>query len=91
MTAADLVGRWLLDADGALARRTAHAGGAPWRDLYYLDGVVEARQDATVVIHPLTDAPHVCRWTAQGRAGAPPPGLPARGLPQPRAAGAART
>jgi nitric oxide reductase NorQ protein len=39
MTASDLVGRYLLDAQGTV----------------WLDEIVEARQDTTVVIHPLTD------------------------------------
>ena len=45
MTASDLVGRFLLDKEG-----TARIGA-----ICYLDEVVEARQDTTVVIHPLTD------------------------------------
>jgi nitric oxide reductase NorQ protein len=56
MTAADLAGRYLLEP-----------GGTVWRDgpltlavrhgaICYLDEIVEARQDTTVVIHPLTDA-----------------------------------
>lgn len=55
MTASDLVGRWLLDAqgtvwhDGPLTKAVRHGG------LCYLDEFVEARQDTTVVIHPLTD------------------------------------
>jgi nitric oxide reductase NorQ protein len=55
MTSSDLVGRFLLDAsgthwqDGPLT--LAVRNGA----ICYLDEVVEARQDTTVVIHPLTD------------------------------------
>lgn len=55
LTAADLVGRHLLKGgdtpwiDGPLT--TAVRTGA----ICYLDEVVEARQDTTVVIHPLTD------------------------------------
>ncbi len=55
MTASDLVGRFLLDAsgthwqDGPLTLAVRHGA------LCYLDEVVEARQDTTVVIHPLTD------------------------------------
>jgi nitric oxide reductase NorQ protein len=55
LTAADLVGRFLLDGgdttwvDGPLTR--AVRKGA----ICYLDEVVEARQDTTVVLHPLAD------------------------------------
>ena len=55
LTASDLVGRFLLDGeetrwvDGPLTR--AVKAGA----ICYLDEVVEARKDTTVLIHPLTD------------------------------------
>jgi nitric oxide reductase NorQ protein len=55
LTASDLVGRYLLEGDetkwmdGPLAR--AVKVGA----ICYLDEVVEARKDTTVLIHPLTD------------------------------------
>ncbi len=55
MTASDLVGRYLLDAngtrwlDGPLTLAARHGA------ICYLDEIVEARQDTTVVIHPLTD------------------------------------
>jgi nitric oxide reductase NorQ protein len=55
MTASDLVGRFLLDAggtfwqDGPLTRAVRHGA------ICYLDEIVEARQDTTVVIHPLAD------------------------------------
>ena len=55
MTASDLVGRYLLDAqgtvwhDGPLTMAVRHGA------ICYLDEIVEARQDTTVVIHPLTD------------------------------------
>ena len=55
MTSADLVGRFLLKGgetvwvDGPLTR--AVRGGA----IFYLDEIVEARQDTTVVIHPVAD------------------------------------
>jgi nitric oxide reductase NorQ protein len=55
MTASDLVGRFLLDAEGTVWHdgplTLAVRGGA----ICYLDEIVEARQDTTVVIHPLTD------------------------------------
>jgi nitric oxide reductase NorQ protein len=55
LTASDLVGRFLISGgetvwvDGPLAR-AVRAGG-----ICYLDEVVEARKDTTVVIHPLAD------------------------------------
>ena len=55
LTASDLVGRYLLDADGTRwidgpMTRAVKAGA-----ILYLDEVVEARKDTTVLIHPLTD------------------------------------
>ena len=55
LTASDLVGRYLLEGDrtvwidGPLSR-AVKAGG-----ICYLDEIVEARKDTTVLIHPLTD------------------------------------
>ncbi len=55
LAAADLTGRYLLKggetiwADGPLTSAVRHGG------ICYLDEVVEARKDVTVVIHPLTD------------------------------------
>ena len=55
LTASDLVGRYLLKGqdtvwmDGPLSLAVKHGA------LCYLDEVVEARKDTTVVIHPLTD------------------------------------
>ena len=55
LTASDLVGRYLLDAQGTRwidgpMTRAVKAGA-----ILYLDEVVEARKDTTVLIHPLTD------------------------------------
>ncbi len=55
MTAADLVGRYLLDADGTRWLDGPLTVAARIGAICYLDEVVEARQDTTVVIHPLTD------------------------------------
>lgn len=55
MTASDLVGRFLLDADGTKWQDGPLTTAARIGALCYLDEVVEARQDTTVVIHPLTD------------------------------------
>ncbi len=55
LTASDLIGRYLLDRDGTRWQdgpltRAVKSGG-----ICYLDEVVEARKDTTVIIHPLTD------------------------------------
>jgi len=55
MTAADLVGRWLLDKDGTRWQDGPLTTAARLGAICYLDEIVEARQDTTVVIHPLTD------------------------------------
>ena len=55
MTASDLIGRFLLDADGTKWQDGPLATAARIGAICYLDEVVEARQDTTVVIHPLTD------------------------------------
>ncbi len=55
LTASDLVGRYLLEGDetvwidGPIARATKVGA------VCYLDEIVEARKDTTVLIHPLTD------------------------------------
>ena len=59
MTASDLVGRYLLDADGTRWVDGPLTIAARFGAICYLDEVVEARQDTTVVIHPLTDARRV--------------------------------
>ncbi len=55
MTASDLVGRFLLDKDGTRWQDGPLTMAARIGAICYLDEVVEARQDTTVVIHPLTD------------------------------------
>ena len=55
MTASDLVGRYLLDANGTRWLDGPLTTAARIGAICYLDEVVEARQDTTVVIHPLTD------------------------------------
>ncbi len=55
MTASDLVGRYLLDADGTRWLDGPLTTAARTGAICYLDEIVEARQDTTVVIHPLTD------------------------------------
>ncbi len=55
MTASDLIGRFLLDKDGTKWHDGPLTTAARIGAICYLDEVVEARQDTTVVIHPLTD------------------------------------
>ncbi|RJQ42514.1 MAG: CbbQ/NirQ/NorQ/GpvN family protein [Nitrospiraceae bacterium] len=67
LTASDLVGRYLLDGattrwqDGPLTIAARHGG------ICYLDEIVEARKDTTVVIHPLTDDRRVLPLEKQGQ------------------------
>ncbi len=55
MTASDLVGRFLLDKEGTRWQDGPLTMAARMGGICYLDEIVEARQDTTVVIHPLTD------------------------------------
>jgi nitric oxide reductase NorQ protein len=55
MTASDLVGRYLLDANGTRWIDGPLTIAARLGAICYLDEIVEARQDTTVIIHPLTD------------------------------------
>jgi len=55
MTASDLVGRFLLDAHGTVWQDGPLTLAVRYGGICYLDEIVEARQDTTVVIHPLTD------------------------------------
>ena len=54
-SAADLTGRWLLDADGTRWQDGPLTLAARSGAICYLDELVEARADTTVVMHPLTD------------------------------------
>ncbi len=66
MTASDLVGRFLLDATGTHWQDGPLAIAARFGAICYLDEVVEARQDTTIVIHPLTDARRVLPLEKKG-------------------------
>ena len=55
MSASDLVGRFLLDAQGTVWHDGPLTLAVRYGAICYLDEFVEARQDSTVVIHPLTD------------------------------------
>lgn len=66
MTASDLVGRYLIEEegtrwiDGPLTRAVRYGG------ICYLDEVVEARKDTTVLIHPLTDHRRILAMEKRG-------------------------
>jgi len=53
--AGDLIGRWLLDGDGTRWQDGPLTLAARFGAICYLDELVEARANTTVVIHPLTD------------------------------------
>jgi nitric oxide reductase NorQ protein len=55
LTASDLVGRYLLDTDGTRWIDGPLTRAVKIGAICYLDEVVEARKDTTVLIHPLTD------------------------------------
>lgn len=75
LSAADLVGRHLLQGgatvwcDGPLTRAVREGG------ICYLDEVVEARKDTTVVLHPLADDRRVLPIERTGELLAAPPGF----------------
>ena len=75
LTAADLTGRYLLKggdtvwADGPLTRAVREGG------ICYLDEVVEARKDVTVVLHPLTDDRRILPLERTGEQLIAPPGF----------------
>lgn len=55
MTASDLVGRFLLEGDATVWHDGPLTRAVREGAICYLDEIVEARQDTTVVIHSLTD------------------------------------
>mgnify|MGYP000143607203 FL=1 len=75
LTAADLVGRFLIGdgntvwSDGPLARAVRQGA------ICYLDEVVEARKDTTVVLHPLTDDRRILPIERTGELLQAPPGF----------------
>ncbi|WP_374340283.1 CbbQ/NirQ/NorQ/GpvN family protein [Methyloversatilis sp.] len=56
LTAGDLIGRFLLDASGTRWQDGPLTRAVRFGAICYLDELVEARADTTVLIHPLTDA-----------------------------------
>ena len=75
LSAADLIGRYLLRGgetewvDGPLTRAVREGA------ICYLDEVVEARKDVTVVLHPLTDTRRSLMIDRTGEELAAPPGF----------------
>lgn len=75
LTAADLTGRWLIRGgetvwqDGPLTRAVRDGG------FCYLDELVEARKDVTVVLHPLTDDRRILPLERTGETLAAPDGF----------------
>jgi nitric oxide reductase NorQ protein len=55
LNAGDLIGRWLLDSDSTHWQDGPLTLAARFGGICYLDELVEARANTTVVIHPLTD------------------------------------
>ncbi|MDA0815756.1 MAG: CbbQ/NirQ/NorQ/GpvN family protein [Chloroflexi bacterium] len=55
LTASDLVGRYLLEGDQTVWIDGPISRAAKVGAICYLDEIVEARKDTTVLIHPLTD------------------------------------
>lgn len=56
LSAGDLIGRFLLDAGGTRWQDGPLTRAVRFGAICYLDELVEARADTTVLIHPLTDA-----------------------------------
>jgi nitric oxide reductase NorQ protein len=75
LSAADLVGRFLITggetrwSDGPLTRAVRDGG------ICYLDEIVEARKDTTVVLHPLTDDRRILPIERTGETLEAPPGF----------------
>ena len=66
LSAGDLAGRWLLDANGTHWQDGPLALAARYGGICYLDELVEARSDATVLLHPLADTRRVLPLEKRG-------------------------
>lgn len=66
MSASDLIGRFLLDPQGTYWHDGPLTQAVRYGGICYLDEIVEARQDTTVVIHPLTDARRILPLDKKG-------------------------
>ena len=75
LTAADLVGRFLIREDSTVWQDGPLTRAVRMGAICYLDEVVEARQDAIVVIHPLTDYRRILPVDKTGELIEAPPGF----------------
>jgi nitric oxide reductase NorQ protein len=66
LTASDLVGRYLLEGDGTRWIDGPLTLAVRYGAICYLDEIVEARKDTTVLIHPLTDHRRILPIEKQG-------------------------
>ncbi len=73
LTASDLVGRYLITADQTVWMDGPLAQAVRCGGICYLDEVVEARKDTTVVIHPLADDRRLLPIEKTGEVLAAPP------------------
>ena len=75
LSAADLVGRHLIGVDGTVWADGPLARAVRTGAICYLDEVVEARKDTTVVLHPLADDRRVLPIERTGEQLVAPPGF----------------
>lgn len=75
LSAADLVGRHLIGAEGTVWADGPLARAVRLGAICYLDEVVEARKDTTVVLHPLADDRRVLPIERTGEQLVAPPGF----------------
>ncbi len=75
LTAADLVGRHLIGDDGTYWSDGPLTRAVREGAICYLDEVVEARKDTTVVLHPLTDDRRILPLERTGETLSAPPGF----------------
>jgi nitric oxide reductase NorQ protein len=73
LTASDLVGKYTLRADETVWQDGPLTTAVKAGGIAYLDEIVEARKDTTVVIHPLTDDRRILPLEKKGEIVAAPP------------------
>ena len=87
MTASDLAGRYLLEPEGTVWHDGPLTLAVRHGAICYLDEIVEARQDTTVVINPSPTRAGSCRWKSTTRScrRMPTSSSPSRTIPATRA------